>query len=78
VVIAEQMGRYIRAGSEEMKIWVLPEQRERLKQLAREVSPREPKIRYVLEVLFMIIDTQPSVWKATVNRWRALRKTTTT
>jgi len=64
------VGRLERAGTIEMKIWVLPEQRERLKTLARELSPRSPRIRHVIEVLFEIIDTQPSVWKSAVSRWR--------
>lgn len=68
------MGRYKRVGSEEMKIWVLPWQRERLKELAKQLSPRNPKIRYVLEVLFMIVDTQPSVWRGAVNRWKAEKR----
>ncbi|MEM0232590.1 MAG: hypothetical protein QXL22_01065 [Candidatus Nezhaarchaeales archaeon] len=69
------MGRYKKVGSEEMKIWVLPEQRERLKKLAQEISPEEPKIRYVLEVFLIMVDTQPSVWRSAVNRWKSMKKT---
>lgn len=58
-----------------MKIWVLPEQRERLKKLAQEISPEEPKIRHVLEVFLIMVDTQPSVWRAAVNRWKSMKKT---
>jgi len=68
------MGRYKRVGSEEMKIWVLPHQRERLKKLAKQIWPKSPRIRYVFDVLFLIVDTQPSVWRAAVNKWRASRR----